>query len=223
MIRGPDAESPLAYSVGTSDELGYLNLKPEETTTMKKGILKYTVAVGALLVTAGVAWAASQPKVNLCHKGHDLTLPLNAALNHHKVHAEDTFGRCGAEAVCACPFIYLPVTCSDGVTYDNQCDATCVGATDCHQTPFTCVDGSSPACQLIYLPVSCSDGNTYANECVGECLTGAACSPLCACDTTFNPVVCDGTEYANSCEAVCAGARNCTPCGAGAPEPCPVP
>jgi hypothetical protein len=32
---------------------------------------------------------------------------------------------------CICPDIYAPVTCSNGVTYGNQCLADCAHATGC--------------------------------------------------------------------------------------------
>jgi len=32
---------------------------------------------------------------------------------------------------CICPDVYSPVTCSNGVTYSNQCYANCAGATGC--------------------------------------------------------------------------------------------
>ena len=33
---------------------------------------------------------------------------------------------------CICPNVYAPVTCSNGVTYPNQCVANCHHAKDCH-------------------------------------------------------------------------------------------
>ena len=36
--------------------------------------------------------------------------------------------------ICDCYPIEAPVLCSDGVTYLNQCVATCAGATDCAPT-----------------------------------------------------------------------------------------
>ena len=35
---------------------------------------------------------------------------------------------------CLCPDIYAPVICSNGVTYPNQCVASCHHAKDCHRT-----------------------------------------------------------------------------------------
>ena len=32
---------------------------------------------------------------------------------------------------CTCPGYYEPVTCSNGVTYTNQCFASCAHATGC--------------------------------------------------------------------------------------------
>ena len=46
----------------------------------------------------------------------------------------------------ACDFTYLPVVCSDGEKYANQCIANALGATGCHQ-PGGC------ACQFIFDPV----------------------------------------------------------------------
>jgi hypothetical protein len=34
-------------------------------------------------------------------------------------------------AKCSCGISYAPVRCSDGKTYQNQCYATCAGATGC--------------------------------------------------------------------------------------------
>lgn len=36
--------------------------------------------------------------------------------------------------ICDCYPIDAPVLCSDGITYLNQCVATCAGATDCVPT-----------------------------------------------------------------------------------------
>ena len=36
--------------------------------------------------------------------------------------------------ICDCYPIEAPVICSDGITYLNQCVATCAGATDCVPT-----------------------------------------------------------------------------------------
>jgi hypothetical protein len=109
--------------------------------------------------------------------------------------------------VCACDFTYLPVTCSNGVTYPNICVANCAGQTQCNPV---C------ACDFTFLPVTCSNGNTYANLCVATCEGATGCSRTCGCDDTFIPVTCDfngqtGVVFANQCAADCAGATNCVP------------
>jgi hypothetical protein len=212
---------------------------------VNKGISKWAAIVGALAMlmgSAGVALAAkanpNNIKVPICHKGTDKTVPLKAAFEGHRKHG-DTLGTC-EQGHCACQFIYLPVECSNGVTYANECDAACDGATDCHLVPpfngAVCVDGSSPACQLIYLPVECSDGVEYANQCVATCLGGTNCTEVphggtCvdgspgACQLIYLPVVCsDGVEYANQCVATCVGGKDCVPavtCVDGSPAACP--
>lgn len=38
---------------------------------------------------------------------------------------------------CLCPANYNPVTCENGITYSNSCNASCAGQTICLTAPFT--------------------------------------------------------------------------------------
>jgi hypothetical protein len=188
------------------------------------------VAFATLMASAAVALAGPPPaippgpKVQICHKGMTKTVPLVAAENGHRTHG-DTLGPCTETdgGVCACPFIFLPVICSNGVTYPSQCVANCDG-----QSPANCQLAppfNTCACDLTFEPVTCDNGVTYANQCFAtcngqgpnECKSAVQPPATCvdgspaACDFVFLPVMCsDGNTYANQCIATCVtGLTNC--------------
>jgi len=88
--------------------------------------LAAAATIGVLLLSVGTA-SAAPPAVAVCHKGQTIQVP-QGALAGHLAHG-DVVGAC--EDFCACTDIFNPVTCSDGVTYDNACVAACAGATGC--------------------------------------------------------------------------------------------
>ncbi|KAJ8712520.1 hypothetical protein PYW07_005362 [Mythimna separata] len=82
------------------------------------------------------------------------------------------------ELECICPFNYLPVCGTDGVTYSNQCGLNCqkqrnAGLEVKHMGQ--CVEASTEAFQCMCgrdkKPVCGSDGNTYSNACLLNCAT----------------------------------------------------
>jgi hypothetical protein len=124
--------------------------------------------------------------------------------------------------LCVCDDTFIPVTCSNHVTYPNLCFARCAGATGCNGP--VAPDGGVCACDDTFRPVTCPDGSIWANQCIADCAGLRGCvdqsTHECACDDTFVPVICTGPdgdqiEYANPCVAACAGARNCQGQGTG--------
>ena len=45
-------------------------------------------------------------------------------------------GQCPSEEPVACPQVYAPVICNDGVTYPNQCYADAACAKGCKRVPI---------------------------------------------------------------------------------------
>ena len=83
---------------------------------------------------------------------------------------EATAGFCELEDEpdeCYCPFIYAPVSCSDGSEHQNACVARCKGQTSCDLMddivrPDVCV------CSREFAPVRCDLG-LFNNQCEANC------------------------------------------------------
>jgi hypothetical protein len=91
-------------------------------------------------------------------------------------------GATGCIRPVACPRIFDPVICNNGITYNNLCLA--LGD---DQTAANCaflLGGGPCACDHTENPVTCSsDGQTYANICIAGCVGAQGCVPGGAAST----------------------------------------
>ena len=161
-------------------------------------VIATLVAFGLSVGTA----SAKQRLIEICHKGNVISVDVHAVPAH--LEHGDVLGSCDGGGACGpCNLLFDPVTCSNGVTYANQCFA------DCNNAPGPCE--RLGICTQIFDPVSCN-GQIYANECLAR---NAGCTnptKLCVCPQIVAPVRCsDGNIYINSCVAQCRGASGCTP------------
>ena len=81
---------------------------------------------------------------------------------------EGSFDACSAP--CNCSTEYDPVCSLEGITYDNECQLTCAGATkhlrgECQSILFDCETG----CSRTFAPVCGKDDTTYRNKCFAMC------------------------------------------------------
>ena len=69
-----------------------------------------------------------------------------------------------------CPKVIDPVSCGDGLVYDNDCVAASFGQCVCEavKDSTNCRPDSNMICTTEYAPVTCKDGNTYSNDCVAK-------------------------------------------------------
>jgi hypothetical protein len=165
-------------------------------------VLWIAIVACVVFMSVGGAWAKSDPKITICHKGQTITI-AQSAWKAHQMHG-DKLGKCPISCEAACTREYKPVTCENGNTYNNTCLAGCAGQTEC--TPC------NEACSKIYEPVIC-DGNLYGNACLAMCAgqTKTECEPKYeACPKIFDPVICGDKIYGNRCLAWADGKRECT-------------
>ncbi len=91
-------------------------------------------------------------------------------------------GGSGCPRAILCPDVWIPVICSDGVVYSNdcyayqQCATGCVpyGDSESIQSAFRSKCPRPIECPDVYDPVTCSNGITYPNACYAyrACATG---------------------------------------------------
>ena len=82
---------------------------------------------------------------------------------------EGSFDACSAP--CKCSTEYDPICSLEGITYDNECQLNCAGATkhwrgECQSILFDCETG----CSRTFAPVCGDDDVTYRNKCYAGCL-----------------------------------------------------
>ena len=111
---------------------------------------------------------------------------------------------------CRCTRTFKPVCGVDGVTYKNECLATCKSVAVAHK------GGCQPNRRLsatTYKPVCAKNGTTYKNifqlKSINKELpyrTGPCPAKKdCICNKHYKPVCgVDGVTYGNTCEANCA-------------------
>ena len=129
--------------------------------------------------------------------------------------------RAGEE--CNCLNDLNPVCGSNGVTYDNGCEADCAGVVG--TKPGRCEQPRTRSCicSLRIEEVCGSDRVTYSNPCRARC-AGVSYQPgrcPCVCGTIYRPVCgSDGVTYNNRCEAQCQGIEDFTWGRCPCPGPC---
>ena len=100
------------------------------------------------------------------------------------------YGEC---PVCACAMLFQP-TCCEGVEYGNQCEADCVGATNCEDRPCKSPHAADEVVEAI------EDGDMS---------TPASTQCALQCPRELDPVSCDERVHPSLCAAECKQDTNC--------------
>ena len=195
-------------------------------------VAKYSDGVCSNDSKCGECYGSIQRMCGMDNKTYDNSCYMNCAgvKKRHDGHCVEradflidaSFNSNGAViSVCNCSTNYLPVCATNGVTFINECEMNCAGATKKANWACDSNANAEPPCQrnskrLGYSPVCGTDNLTYYNREMINCKQGihvqyeGECKPIsydwCKSGDKFEPVCgVDGKTYLNDDVLRCVG------------------